>query len=137
MTTAIARLGIERQAPGVSTRQTLFNVFSAKKTAEMTPGVGRETDVMIVKATAVTELNHEQTAQLEPVWGSAPAGNCEGEGAGHASRWGTVLCRTIRSLLPATGRAARGSLTSCSCRRRWPRPSTAPDGLQPTGPEES
>jgi 20S proteasome alpha/beta subunit len=65
---AVARLAIERQGSALSIQQTLFNVFAAKKTAEIAPGVGRETDVVIVTAGGAIELSPEQMRKLERVW---------------------------------------------------------------------
>ncbi len=68
MTAAVARLALERQHSALTTRQALFNVYTAKKTAQIAPSVGHETDAAIVTAKGVTELSHEQMSQLEKVW---------------------------------------------------------------------
>jgi hypothetical protein len=68
MNAALAVLSLGRQHSGLDTRLTLFNVFNAKKTAQITPSVGHETDAAIVTSHGVTRLSPEQMAQLEGFW---------------------------------------------------------------------
>ena len=65
---AVARLSIEGQEAGLSARETLFNVYRAKKTAESVNDVGTGTDVWIVRKGQSVELGPAAMERLDAVW---------------------------------------------------------------------
>jgi hypothetical protein len=58
-------LSIEGQHQGLGIPDTLYNVYSAKKSAELAPGVGRETDLAIITADGLELVSHEILKKLE------------------------------------------------------------------------
>jgi 20S proteasome alpha/beta subunit len=57
-----------RQAPLRSLHETVFNVYASKRRAEAAPGVGRETDVVIIQANAITRVEQPVLQQLDTLY---------------------------------------------------------------------
>ena len=57
-----------RQTPLRSLHETVFNVYASKRRAEAAPGVGRETDVVIIQANAITRVEQPVLQQLDTLY---------------------------------------------------------------------
>lgn len=58
-------LALAGQHNGMTVADTIYNVYAAKKTAEVAPGVGPATDLAVVSASGVTIVEGERIAKLE------------------------------------------------------------------------
>ena len=57
-----------RQTPLRCLHETVFNVYASKRRAEAAPGVGRETDVVIIQANAITRVEQPVLQQLDTLY---------------------------------------------------------------------
>ena len=57
-----------RQTPLRCLHETVFNVYVSKRRAEAAPGVGRETDVVIIQANAITRVEQPVLQQLDTLY---------------------------------------------------------------------
>ena len=57
-----------RQAPLRSLHETVFNVYASKRRAEAAPGVGRETDVVIIQDNAVMRVEQSVLQRLDTLY---------------------------------------------------------------------
>ena len=57
-----------KQAPMHALRETVFNVYASKRRAEAAPGVGRETDVVIIQDTAVMRVEQPVLQRLDTLY---------------------------------------------------------------------
>jgi 20S proteasome alpha/beta subunit len=57
-----------RQAPMHSLHETVFNVYASKRRAEAAPGVGRETDVIIIQADAIMQVEQPVIQRLDALY---------------------------------------------------------------------
>jgi 20S proteasome alpha/beta subunit len=48
--------------------ETLFHVYAAKRRAEVAPGVGKDTDMMVISASGIRWLTHDELQQLETIF---------------------------------------------------------------------
>jgi hypothetical protein len=60
-------LSLQGQHRTLPVNETVFDVYSAKKNAEIAPGVGLETDVAVISAGRVTFLDGVAIAKMEAV----------------------------------------------------------------------
>lgn len=56
------------QTPHRTLHETVFAVYSSKRRAEVAPGVGKETDLLIIQPSGITHLNAQTLAQLETIF---------------------------------------------------------------------
>ena len=57
-----------RQTPLRCLHETVFNVYVSKRRAEAAPGVGRETDVVMIQANAITRVEQPVLQQLDTLY---------------------------------------------------------------------
>jgi 20S proteasome alpha/beta subunit len=57
-----------KQAPMHALRETVFNVYASKRRAEAAPGVGRETDVVIIQDNAVMRVEQSVLQRLDTLY---------------------------------------------------------------------
>src|SRR5262245_36581101 len=53
---------------GHGLNETVFSVYASKRRAEKAPGVGKETDLLIITAEGVTTLEHDMLEQLDHLY---------------------------------------------------------------------
>ncbi len=57
-----------RHATSQDLKETLFRAYAAKRRSEVAPGVGRETDILVVDGTGVGRLDADTLAELEKLY---------------------------------------------------------------------
>lgn len=62
---AVAGLSLGGQTPNSSSAETLYSVYSAKRSAEVAPGVGKETDIAIIRKEEIWHATKPLLAELE------------------------------------------------------------------------
>jgi 20S proteasome alpha/beta subunit len=63
-THAAVRISLGGQAPAVKLPETIYNVYEAKRAAEVAPGVGALTDLAVLTAKGVAFLNEAQLTEM-------------------------------------------------------------------------
>jgi 20S proteasome alpha/beta subunit len=64
---ALVRLSLGRQRKELSIPETVFNVYEAKKASEVAPGVGKVTDIAVLKGKTVKFLNDDVFKILDAI----------------------------------------------------------------------